>query len=373
MSESNHPQEKILVVDDTPTNINILFHTLEQRGFKVLVAGNGESAVDRAKIASPDLILLDIMMPGIDGFETCRRLKNDDATRDIPVVFMTALTETVDKIKGFSLGAVDYITKPFQVEEVLARIDTHLTIERQRRELAALNSRLEEINASKDKFFSIVSHDLKNVFMYIPQLSDMLLENFETLSEEERREIVTRIRGDAKNTQNLFENLLHWSRLQVGSAKISPQAVELAPIVEKTRSLFEEIARGKGVRIETNAPAGVVAYADDNLLFTVLRNLVSNAVKFTERDGVVEVSATKEGEFVEIVVKDDGVGMTEKTLGNLFKIEHARSSAGTASEQGTGLGLILVKEMVGKSEGELSVESELGKGATFAVRLPASA
>ena len=227
----------------------------------MLVASNGESAVERANIASPDLILLDIMMPGIDGFETCRRLKDGEQTRDIPVVFMTALTETVDKIKGFSLGAVDYITKPFQVEEVLARIDTHLTIERQRRELAALNNRLEEINASKDKFFSIVSHDLKNVFMYIPQLSDMLLENFETLSEEERREIVTRIRGDAENTQNLFENLLHWSRLQVGSAKISPQAVELAPIVEKTAALFEEIARGKGVRIETNAEPGASAYA----------------------------------------------------------------------------------------------------------------
>ncbi len=138
------PKPTILVVDDTPTNINLLLEYLGQQGFKVLVAIDGESAIEQAEFAQPDLILLDVLMPGIDGFETCRRLKKNGATRSIPVIFMTALTETVDKVRGFKVGAVDYVTKPLQHEEVLARVTAHLTIQNLQRKLQEANERLEQ-------------------------------------------------------------------------------------------------------------------------------------------------------------------------------------------------------------------------------------
>lgn len=134
----------ILVVDDTPTNLEVLFNFLNNSGFKILIAENGESALQKANYALPDLILLDVLMPGIDGFETCRRLKENSATEAIPIIFMTALTETVDKVKGFSLGAVDYITKPLQYEEVLARVKTHLRLQTLTRQLQEQNERLEQ-------------------------------------------------------------------------------------------------------------------------------------------------------------------------------------------------------------------------------------
>ncbi|MCH8295046.1 response regulator, partial [Candidatus Poribacteria bacterium] len=137
-------QGTILIVDDVPANIGVLLNYLSQNGFKVLVARDGESAIEQAKFAKPDLILLDIRMPGIDGFETCRRLKADDETKAIPVIFMTALTETVDKVQGFNVGGVDYITKPFQNEEVLVRVTTHLTLRKLQRELQEANDRLEQ-------------------------------------------------------------------------------------------------------------------------------------------------------------------------------------------------------------------------------------
>ena len=140
----NRPARTILIVDDMPNNISVLYETLIRFNYKVLVARDGKSAIEQAGLAQPDLILLDVMMPGMDGFETCRRLKQDEATRPIPVLFMTALAETIDKINGFNMGAVDYITKPFQLPEVLARIDTHLSLRELQRELEAANVLLEQ-------------------------------------------------------------------------------------------------------------------------------------------------------------------------------------------------------------------------------------
>ncbi|EDN67762.1 Response Regulator Receiver Signal Transduction Histidine Kinase [Beggiatoa sp. PS] len=155
-------QDTLLIVDDTPENIRVLFDFLIAHDFRILVAENGEDALENAEEELPDLILLDVMMPaGIDGFETCRLLKDNAQTQDIPVIFMTALSDTLDKVKAFELGAVDYVTKPFQQEEVLARINTHLTIRKLQKKLQAQNEQLIVLNQDKNEFLGIAAHDLK--------------------------------------------------------------------------------------------------------------------------------------------------------------------------------------------------------------------
>lgn len=163
---ANHTQlekKSVLIVDDNPTNLRILLRYLEHAGFRVLVAENGESAIKRADYVAPDIILLDVMMPGVDGFETCRRLKQSEKTKDIPVIFMTALTETKDKVKGFQLGAVDYVTKPLQHEEVLARLNTHLTISGLQCEVEAKNIRLQQEMKEKERLIAELKLALENV------------------------------------------------------------------------------------------------------------------------------------------------------------------------------------------------------------------
>jgi two-component system sensor histidine kinase/response regulator len=216
----------ILIVDDNPTNLGVLFSSLTHAGFKVLVAEDGEKALAQVERTQPHVILLDILMPGIDGFETCRRLKCLEASAEIPVIFMTALSDTIDKIKGFEAGGVDYITKPFQQEEVLARVKAHLTIrqlqqqlQRQNDLLARQNELLEEkntqlvaLNASKDKFFSIIAHDLRSPFTGFLGLTQFIVENIEEWEREKIKDITTKLHESAENLYALMGNLLTWSR-----------------------------------------------------------------------------------------------------------------------------------------------------------------
>ncbi|MBD3306697.1 response regulator, partial [candidate division KSB3 bacterium] len=197
----------ILLVDDNADNLNVLLDYLDSAGFRVLVAQNGYNAIQQLQYVLPDLILLDIRMPGIDGFETCRRLKTDERTKEIPVIFLTALSDIVDKINGFEAGGVDYITKPFQHEEVFARVNAHLTIVKQRQQLQALN-------AKKDKFFSILAHDLRSPYLAFLDFIRLFTEHIDRQSREEIKKIAYSARDTAENLYALLENLLTWSRFQ---------------------------------------------------------------------------------------------------------------------------------------------------------------
>ena len=215
-------QPTVLIVDDTPTNLGILFDYLGGAGFKVLVAEDGEGALQRANLVRPDIILLDVLMPGLDGFETCRRLKADEATRDIPVIFMTALSETVDKVKGFEVGAVDYITKPLQHEEVLARLNVHLTIYRLQKSLQAQNERLQQEivkrerleeslrnqNAELDAFVHTVAHNLQNPLSMVITYTHILLEDLSRMALADALEVLQRIKQTGQKMESIIEALL---------------------------------------------------------------------------------------------------------------------------------------------------------------------
>ena len=641
-------QEMILIVDDEPTNLGVLLESLEMATFEVLVATQGESALQALRHVRPDLILLDVMMPGIDGFETCRRLKANAATRAIPVIFMTALAETIDEVKGLTLGAVDYITKPFQVETVLARIRTHLALrqaqkqveaqnlklqqeiaERQRietilrkyeriisatpdfislvdrqytyqianaaylhamnksqaevvghavsefvdpvgfetrtqarlerclagdtvqyetwlefentgrrflsltyapyieadqaitgvvisarditqlkqaqgnlqeseeryrrlvelspdaiivqqagqiayintagvntlrapaaadllgkslldfvhpayqalvaeqiwhssaegqpagflevefvrrdgqvidveiasapvgyhgtaatqsvfkeiterkqaeaqlraahQELQVKNGQLRELNASKDKFFSIIAHDLRSPFNALLGFTDLMRAQFDALPPAKLKDYLAKVRLSAERLYALLENLLTWARIQRGLVEYNPQPLDLHELSEEILALFLSNAEQKQIALTSAVPENVLAHADHAMVQTIMRNLVSNALKFTPAGGRITIAAQRTAHSVAVAVADTGTGMSPEVLAQLFRIDTHYTTTGTAGEKGTGLGLILCHDLVQKNGGRLWVESALEQGATFRFTLPESA
>ncbi len=402
MDTTNFENYAVLIIDDNPNNLGVIADYLDEYGFRILVALDGEEGITKASYARPDIILLDVMMPMMDGFETCQRLKKIEETKDIPIIFMTALSSTEDKVKGFAVGAVDYVTKPIQQEEVLARVTTHLKIrdltqqlQSANKELTNLTSQLQEankrltkLNADKDKFFAIVGHDLKGPFMPLLGMAELLSLTAEEIYPPSVRASVKEtgeaIHRSAKNVYNLLENLLQWSRMQQGRMEYRPGKLDLRVIAEQNVSLLAENASKKGITLQSKVAKYIFVYADEHMLNTVVRNLINNALKFTMSQGQVTVKATiKRVEsdalgiaatlmpsFVEIAVADTGIGMSKADSAKLFKIEVHHSTTGTAKEQGTGLGLILCKEMVELNGGQIWVESELGEGTTVKFTIP---
>jgi two-component system, sensor histidine kinase and response regulator len=351
----------ILVVDDNPANLSVLFNYLNQMGLKALVAQSGASALEQVQYDRPDLILLDILMPDMDGFETCRRLKARPESADIPIIFMTALTDMQDIITGFDIGAVDYITKPFYQEEVLARITTHLTLQRQHRELT-------ELNAMKDKFFSIIAHDMKEAFATLVSLSDYLVLTVQ--GQNNVRRAAQMVENSVHNVIKLLENLLNWAKLQSGRLEFQPTVLDLHNLALENIVRLRSEARNKQIRLSNQIAEHTCVFADQNMLNMVLRSLLSNAIWFTEKGGAVTIAAAKQDQQVQVTVSDTGVGMAPDDLAKLFRIDKKFRKIGTAGEQGTGLGLILCKDFIKKHGGDIWITSERGKGTTVTFTLP---
>ncbi len=354
---------KILIVDDVTKNIQLVASILQQAGYEIFFALNGPMALDLVKDQTIDLILLDIMMPEMDGFETCKQIKELPNVHDVPIIFLTAKTDIESIKNGFNIGGVDYITKPFNREELLARVKTHLALMQQQQEL-------KELNATKDKFFSIIAHDLKSPFNHLLGLTEIINNLAEKSDNKEILEISELINKSAKRGKNLLDNLLEWSRSQIGTHIFNPKNIVLFDSVDETISFASSMAAEKHISIVNDIPQKTIVLADINMLNTILRNLISNAIKFTNPDGVVRIYARDLKHSVKITVEDNGIGISNSILPKLFNIEENPSTIGTGSEKGTGLGLILCREFVDRHGGEIYVKSERGMGSKFIFKLP---
>jgi PAS domain S-box-containing protein len=237
-------------------------------------------------------------------------------------------------------------------------------------EILTQNTQLAELNATKDKFFGIIAHDLRNPFIGIVGLSELIKDSKQDRAEKTEK-YVNLIHQSAKNASKLLENLLDWSKAQTGAIEFAPKEFALENLVGDVIRLVENAAKAKSISIKQEIPDGLNIFADSNMINTVLRNLITNAIKFTNKNGNILITATQLNSEVSISIKDSGVGMSEKAIGNLFKISEKTSTLGTENESGTGLGLMLCKEFVEKHSGKISVESELGKGSSFTFTLPA--
>lgn len=357
--------KKILVVDDNPANIGVLFECLEKAGFKTLVAQDGKDAIEMAENTKPDLILLDIIMPEMDGFTTCSRLKEIDSTNKIPVIFMTALTDTDNKVAGFDCGAVDYICKPFQQDEVIARINTHLTIQEQKNELLRLNR-------EKEKMISVIAHDLRSPFNGILGLLDLLSDSFHGLTDEEKLEYIRHVNTSAKNVYQLVEELLNWVVSGSGDLEFKPKDINLFNIVESQVLVARDSASSKNIDIIIDIDSKISIYADSNMISAVIRNIVSNSVKFTRPNGSISIAAKASPGSVKIILKDTGIGMDKDVVDRISSGTKSFSSPGTDDEQGIGLGLIISREFISKNNGKLKIKSKPGRGSEFSIDIPSN-
>jgi signal transduction histidine kinase len=347
--------ETILIVDDTPANLGVLVETLSVAGYQLMVAEDGEEALAQTLRIQPDLILLDVMMPGIDGFETCRRLKARTETRDIPVLFMTALSETSDKVKAFAAGAVDYISKPIEHEEALARISTHLAIRRLQREL-------QEQNALKQKFMKIAGHDLRNPLFLI--LLDVELARRQSGISSQCIRSLESIEESAAQMRRIIDTFLEirTAREAPGdSVGVDPTLIGAAVVRQ-----YEHAAEKKMIRLSfepiENLP---LVRCEATLLYQAFSNLISNALKFTPIRGEVVVRTHLIDRGVRVEVLDSGPGVPLAERDQLFREASRLSTRPTAGEESTGHGLMIVKQLVESQGGEVGAEFPPGGGSIF--------
>lgn len=382
--ENTKMKDVILVVDDQPINLKVIASVLSQE-YSLSIANNGVNALKMLEKGLPSLILLDIMMPEMDGFEVCRQIKANEKTKDIPVIFLTAKTDIKDIIKGFDYGAVDYITKPFNTTEMKVRVINHLNLYHARNELKEMNQKLllsqdavkkanhqlEQSNKEKDKFFSIIAHDLKSPFNGILGLSEMLLEEARDIGNESLVKYANLIHSSTQHTFELLKNLLEWARMQQGRIPFSPKSFLLNDLVNHEIKGLANVANQKNIELINGLREHVMLMADENMIRTVMRNLVANAIKFTPKNGKIKIDTQIVDNAMEVSVSDTGMGMSKETMNKLFKIETSFTKKGTENETGTGLGLILCKEFIEKHGGQIWVESKEGQGSIFTFSIPA--
>ncbi|TVQ14826.1 MAG: hybrid sensor histidine kinase/response regulator [Balneolaceae bacterium] len=362
----------ILIVDDIPKNLQVLGNILKNEGYETAAATSGKQALATIDKAKPDLILLDIMMPEMDGFEVCTQIKSNPDYKDISIIFLTGKSDADEIVKGFGLGASDYITKPFQKSELLARVKTQLEIKAYRDTIEGQNEQMNRHNANKDRLFSIISHDLRSPFQGLLGLTQLLHDEYDTLEKDEISEYIGMIHQSANKFFNLLENLLQWTIVERGQIEFNPQPIRIRDVVTENIELYDAVSRKKDIRFEIRADESVLMFTDLNALQTVLRNLFSNAIKFSNPGGTITITAAANGHLTELGVIDRGIGMDQENAGNIFEIEHMKSRPGTMNEKGSGLGLLITKSLIERGGGSIRLETAIDKGTAFYFTQPSA-
>lgn len=282
----------VLVVDDTPDNIRVLTGIIERLGYEVRPATSGAQALQAVEHDPPDLVLLDITMPEMDGYEVCRRFKLDEQLRDIPIIFLTALSDIADKVKAFGVGGIDYITKPFHLEEVQARVKTHLALRCANLQLATSYSNLKALEQLRDQLVHMVVHDMRAPLMVLSGHLVLLQQESDKLSPVAANSLRTAMRS-AGVLEKMANDLLDTSRLEEGKLPLQLGDHDLAELATCVGTQFRALARGRAIAVE--AIGSVSVPCDNELIRRVFENLVSNAVKHTREDGAIRIAVDGRG------------------------------------------------------------------------------
>ena len=369
--EINPSEYKILIVDDVMSNVLLLKVLLTNEKFAIATASNGRQALEQVEKENPDLVLLDVMMPDMSGFEVAQHLKSNPNTADIPIIFLTALNSTADIVKGFQVGANDFISKPFNKEELIIRVTHQISLVAAKRLILSKTEELQRTIAGRDKLYSVIAHDLRSPMGSIKMVLNMLILNLP--SEKigaEMYELLTMANQTTEDVFSLLDNLLKWTKSQIGKLNVVYQDVDLVEVTDGVIEIFSMVASLKKIRIREMKPEKMMVNADIDMLKTVVRNLLSNAIKFSKENSEVLVKMEEVDGMAVVSVQDYGCGISEEGQKKLLHTDTHFSTFGTNHEEGSGLGLLLCKDFVVKNGGKLWFTSKEGEGSIFSFSIP---
>lgn len=369
--EINPSEYKILIVDDVMSNVLLLKVLLTNEKFAIATASNGRQALEQVEKENPDLVLLDVMMPDMSGFEVAQHLKSNPNTADIPIIFLTALNSTADIVKGFQVGANDFISKPFNKEELIIRVTHQISLVAAKRLILSKTEELQRTIAGRDKRYSVIAHDLRSPMGSIKMVLNMLILNLP--SEKigaEMYELLTMANQTTEDVFSLLDNLLKWTKSQIGKLNVVYQDVDLVEVTDGVIEIFSMVASLKKIRIREMKPEKMMVNADIDMLKTVVRNLLSNAIKFSKENSEVLVKMEEVDGMAVVSVQDYGCGISEEGQKKLLHTDTHFSTFGTNNEEGSGLGLLLCKDFVVKNGGKLWFTSKEGEGSIFSFSIP---
>ena len=369
--EINPSEYKILIVDDVMSNVLLLKVLLTNEKFAIATASNGRQALEQVEKENPDLVLLDVMMPDMSGFEVAQHLKSNPNTADIPIIFLTALNSTADIVKGFQVGANDFISKPFNKEELIIRVTHQISLVAAKRLILSKTEELQRTIAGRDKLYSVIAHDLRSPMGSIKMVLNMLILNLP--SEKigaEMYELLTMANQTTEDVFSLLDNLLKWTKSQIGKLNVVYQDVDLVEVTDGVIEIFSMVASLKKIRIREMKPEKMMVNADIDMLKTVVRNLLSNAIKFSKENSEVLVKMEEVDGMAVVSVQDYGCGISEEGQKKLLHTDTHFSTFGTNNEEGSGLGLLLCKDFVVKNGGKMWVTSKEGEGSIFSFSIP---
>lgn len=364
----------ILIVDDTPDNLRLLSEMLSKRGYSVRSAISGSAAFMAVKTKLPDLILLDINMPNMNGYEVCKQLKANDTTRDIPILFLSAFNEAIDKVKAFQVGGLDYITKPFQVEEVLARVDTHLTLSRTQKELQQARAEAlraleqqKELNRLKSEFISLVTHDFHTPLVSIQGFTSLLRQGCPNLPIETQQRYFNKIDASVEHLMYLLEQVLLIGKSESGKLQCYPTSVNLEAFCGELIESFQLQSDRHPIEFSYTGNKTTVEI-DPTLLRQILINLLTNAIKYSPENSSVGLTVEYQASAIAFQVQDRGIGIPLEEQSRLFEPFYRCSNV--KSVRGSGLGLAVVKTCVDAHNGQIQITSQVGQGTIVTIQIP---
>lgn len=369
--EINPSEYKILIVDDVMSNVLLLKVLLTNEKFAIATASNGRQALEQVEKENPDLVLLDVMMPDMSGFEVAQHLKSNPNTADIPIIFLTALNSTADIVKGFQVGANDFISKPFNKEELIIRVTHQISLVAAKRLILSKTEELQRTIAGRDKLYSVIAHDLRSPMGSIKMVLNMLILNLPSDKiGAEMYELLTMANQTTEDVFSLLDNLLKWTKSQIGKLNVVYQDVDLVEVTDGVIEIFSMVASLKKIKIREMKPEKMMVNADIDMLKTVVRNLLSNAIKFSKENSEVLVKMEEVDGMAVVSVQDYGCGISEEGQKKLLHTDTHFSTFGTNNEEGSGLGLLLCKDFVVKNGGKLWFTSKEGEGSIFSFSIP---
>jgi two-component system, sensor histidine kinase and response regulator len=364
-SNQNDPY-KILLVDDDVSLIKTLEKILSNKNYVLYSALSGEDALKQIPNIVPDLILLDIFMPKMDGYQVCDTLKQDERFSDIPIIFITESNNPDCIIKAFEHGGVDYVIKPFNSKVFLARVETHL-------QLKNYQESLKELNKVKLKFFSIMTQDIKDSLIGVKGIAGFLVQDLEqgNGSITEGIKMAKILQDDSKRLYKFLENLIEWASIEIGQVKIKPKEIKVAEFIRQTIKVLEIYAVEKRLELNLSCKEDITTNTDPYALKTIFLKIFSNAIKYCNPEGKIEITVSKNGNKCLFIISDNGVGMSPEVFNNVFRLDTPHpKTIGTAEEKGTGLGLIICKALIDRISGKIAIDSKKFRGATVTFEIP---